>query len=218
MPKSIQLLTLIDRSGSMAGKVKDTVGAYNAFIEGLVAKDVKAKAALATFDNRFELVYSETKLSKVEPVTVTTEAIQPRGSTALYDAIAKLCSLGDKEKPCMVTIISDGGENASHEMNQAAAQRIVKECEKAGWEFQFIGMDIDAKTAASGMRFARSAYDGSAAMGATTLDTIRGDMGDQGPIGTKAATYFVNATQDKKDDKDSQSPEIKSGISTSSVD
>lgn len=218
MTKKIQLITLIDRSGSMGGKVQHTVDAYNELVSSLRHQGVQAKSLVASFDNEFTVVQDFTKLKKVVPLTANNPDIQPRGLTALYDAICKVCALGNPQKPCVVQIISDGGENMSREATLQIAQKCVKEYEGFGWEFQFVGMDINLDTALSGMTFAagtRSAMGSTVSLNASGL---RGASGPRGDIGMKVSSYYNAIQEEAEDVTDNKDTEAVSSVPTSSVD
>lgn len=145
-----EIAVIMDRSGSMASIWDDAVGGLQSFIEE--QKEVKGKAnfTLAAFDDKYEEVYSGQDLDTV-PAEVPT-SIHPRGSTALNDAIGKTIGAlkqrvdkSDDDIQVIVTIITDGGENASSEWDGAKIKELIKECqEELDWTFIFLGCNQDA--------------------------------------------------------------------------
>jgi hypothetical protein len=149
-----ELLTIFDRSGSMGIIVDDMVGGYNSFIEEQrvqLGNDVNV--SLYSFDNFYEVVYDNVNIDKVKKLTV--DDVQPRGSTALYDACCRsIDKLGerlnaspDNERPekVIVMIITDGQENCSKMYNKISLkERIREQTDKYGWGFLFLAANQDA--------------------------------------------------------------------------
>lgn len=205
-------LNLMDRSGSMAGRIDEAVNGYNVMNESSLKEGQDAVVTLAIFDNQFDVLYEKVPLIQMKKLTV--DEVMPRGGTALYDSISKLLALGDRSQPTLVQVFSDGGENGSREMTQEQCQALCKQCEDAGWEIQFIGMDIDAKQAASGLQFrsAQTAYEAysnlsNQEMGLKGAQGAQGPMGTAGTVGLKRAAYTTAVANHKitslKDDEDS---------------
>lgn len=140
----IEILALMDRSGSMHGIMDEAVGAFNTFIETQrkLELDDDVTVTLASFDYEYSVVFDRVKLKDV-PV-LTREMVEPRGMTALYDSIGKLIT-GTKypDRDTVLLIQTDGAENASQEFKHADILALIKEKEKAGWDVNFIGANID---------------------------------------------------------------------------
>jgi len=141
----IEILALIDRSGSMYNIIEEAVGAFNAFIgeQRELGVDDVVKVTLAAFDDKYEVIYDRVALDKVKELTVSD--VRPRGMTALYDSIGKLI-MGAKypTRDTILLIQTDGHENMSKEFNQTAIKAMIKEREAMGWDVNFIGAGIDA--------------------------------------------------------------------------
>ncbi len=148
-----ELIFILDRSGSMAGLEQDTIGGYNALIEKQKREAGECNLTTVLFDNRYELLHERVPLGRVRPMTEKEYFV--RGSTALLDAIGrsieravqaqKYAMPGRKADKVLFVITTDGMENASHEYTLQQVRQMV-ECQKAryGWEFIFLGANIDA--------------------------------------------------------------------------
>lgn len=154
----VEILALIDRSGSMHSIMKEAVGAFNTFIEEQrkAGLDDKVKVTLAAFDNKYEVVFDRVDIDDLPELTV--DQVQPRGMTALNDAIGNLIT-GAKhpDRDTVLLIQTDGWENASQEFTGAQIKDLVKEREEAGWDVNFIGAglnDEDVKAMGEGYGFA----------------------------------------------------------------
>ena len=158
--KKMELVFILDRSGSMSGLELDTIGGFNSVLEKQKKdRNGEVNVTTALFDNEYELLHSKIPIQEVKPLTEKEYFV--RGSTALLDAIGKTISqvkaeqnkLKTKEKSGKVlfVIITDGMENASKEYTVNAIKKLISEQkEKENWEFLFLGANIDAiKTAES---------------------------------------------------------------------
>ena len=148
-----ELVFILDRSGSMQGLEKDTIGGFNAMIEKQKKEPGEAFVSTVLFDDRVEVLHDRVPLHEVRPITQQEYSV--RGCTALLDAIGgAIHHIGnihkyarDEDVPArtLFVITTDGMENASR--RYTAPQ--VKECirrqkERYGWEFLFLGANIDA--------------------------------------------------------------------------
>ena len=153
-----EMVFILDRSGSMAGLEKDTIGGFNSLIEKQKKEQGEAVVTLILFDDQYELIYEHADINKIKPLT--NKEYYARGMTALLDAVGKaitqvknrhLVAL-ENEVPnkTMVVIITDGCENASREFNLNGIKKMIEnqksECQ---WEFMFLGANIDAVSAAA---------------------------------------------------------------------
>lgn len=148
-----EMVFILDRSGSMAGLESDTIGGYNSLMEKQKNKQGEATVTTVLFDDRYEMIYDRADIKKVKPMDGKT--YYARGSTALLDAIGKTINhVGNRHKfapdnelpgKTMVVIITDGYENASREFSLDKV-RSMTEHQKTnfGWEFLFLGANIDA--------------------------------------------------------------------------
>lgn len=147
-----ELVYILDMSGSMQAFTDDTIGGYNTMIAEQKKQDGEAFVTTVFFDDRYIVHHDRVNLKKVKKLTRAD--YQPLGMTAMLDAVARtIISVGQKldampedEKPSkvMVTIVTDGYENASKEFNWQRVQDMIKEQrEKYSWVFTFIGANID---------------------------------------------------------------------------
>lgn len=153
-----ELVFLIDRSGSMSGLEKDTVGGFNSMIEKQKKQDGKCFVSTVLFDHETEVLHDRLPLDRIGKMT--ENEYFTRGSTALLDALGgairhignihKYARNEDVPEHTMFIITTDGMENSSH---QYTAERIKAMIERQkseyGWEFLFIGANIDAVTTAA---------------------------------------------------------------------
>lgn len=149
----VELVFILDRSGSMAGLEKETIAGFNRLIQQ--QKEVQGEALVSTvlFDDRFEVLHNRVSIQKIEHMT--SKDYYVRGSTALLDAIGRSIlkirnvhkALEEQNKPekTLFFITTDGMENASVEFNYERVNEYIQlQKEKYGWEFIFIGANIDA--------------------------------------------------------------------------
>lgn len=153
---------IIDRSGSMAGLTKDTIGSFNTFLAE--QKEVPGEAAftLCTFNTDYQLVHDFIKLDTVPDLNETT--YRPSGGTALLDAMGstidsvgqKLAAMPEDERPSKVIflVITDGEENSSKRYTKDQIKSMVEHQQSAyKWGFVFVGANIDAFHAGQSMGF-----------------------------------------------------------------
>ena len=151
----MDLFFILDRSGSMSGSERDTINGFNAFIEKQAVKKQNIRVTTILFDDEYQVLYSRKPISEVKPLTEKEYYV--RGCTALLDSIGKTVnSYKNEVGSAMCIITSDGYENASREYDRDQIRRIIESC---GWEFVFIGADIDSYAEASriGIRKSRVA-------------------------------------------------------------
>ena len=153
-----ELVFIIDRSGSMGGLESDTIGGFNAMIEKQKKESGEAFVSTILFDNVSEVLHDRIRLADVPQMTANDYTV--RGCTALIDAIGgairhistihKYARPEDIPVNTMFIITTDGQENASHQFESAEVKEMIERQKKMyGWEFLFIGANIDAvKTAA----------------------------------------------------------------------
>jgi uncharacterized protein YegL len=152
-----ELVFILDRSGSMSGLESDTIGGYNAMLKKQKKEPGEAIITTVLFDDRYELLHDRINLRGSAPLTDDDYFV--RGSTALLDAIGKTINkignvqkrTAEEERPehVMFVITTDGMENASREFSyEKIRQMIEHQKSKYGWEFIFLGANIDAIAAA----------------------------------------------------------------------
>lgn len=148
-----ELVFILDRSGSMSGLESDTVGGYNAMLEKQKKEDGQAYISTVLFDDRQEVIHDRVSLESVKPMTDKEYFV--RGCTALLDAIGgavhhigtihKYAREEDRPEKTVFVIITDGMENASRMYTYDKVRKMVEhQKEKFGWEFLFLGANMDA--------------------------------------------------------------------------
>jgi len=159
---------LIDRSGSMGHLTNDTIGSFNTFLADQKTVEGEAVFTLTTFSDSHTVVHDFVKLASVPDLSPNT--YKPSGGTALLDALGatmssvgtKLAAMPEDDRPSKVVflIITDGEENSSREFKlDKIKEMVVHQQEKYGWDFIFMGANIDAITTGEGYGFAaRNSY------------------------------------------------------------
>jgi uncharacterized protein YegL len=147
-----ELVFILDRSGSMGGLESDTIGGFNSMIEKQKKEPGKVYVSTVLFDNRSEVLHDRIKLEDVP--LMTEKDYYVRGSTALVDAIGgaihhivnihKHAREEDVPEKTMFIITTDGMENASRHYSSNQIKAMIERQKEAGWEFLFIGANIDA--------------------------------------------------------------------------
>lgn len=148
-----ELVFILDRSGSMAGLEGDTIGGFNSLIEKQRRQDGECYVSTVLFDNVSEVLHDRVRLSEIRKMTEDDYTV--RGCTALIDAIGsaihhiatihKYARREDVPEHTMFVIMTDGMENASRKYSSREVKRMIeKEKKKYGWEFLFIGANIDS--------------------------------------------------------------------------
>lgn len=159
-----ELVFILDRSGSMTGLESDTIGGFNSMIAKQKKESGEALVSTLLFDNESVVIHDRLPLSEVPPMTEAEYFT--RGSTALLDALGrairhigrihKYARREDVPEKTMFVIITDGYENSSRSYDYKTVRRLIESRkEKHGWEFIFLGANIDA--AAEAGRFGISA-------------------------------------------------------------
>ncbi len=137
-----QIVAILDRSTSMRGSELDVINNFNQFVKDQKKIPGKAELTLIMFDSVYQTIFHKKKLKNVPKLT--REDYWTRGYTALYDAVGKALSSFGKNDKVIVLIHTDGEENASKEYTKEKIQKLVKNRKKAGWEFLFVGQDLDS--------------------------------------------------------------------------
>ena len=147
-----ELVFILDRSGSMSGLETDTIGGFNGMLGKQKKEEGEANVTTVLFDDQIEIIHDRFPMEIVKPLTDTDYYV--RGCTALLDAVgstvAKIENVQTRlpeemraEKVIFV-ITTDGKENASREYSANMVKRMIEENQKKGWEFLFLGANIDA--------------------------------------------------------------------------
>ena len=148
-----ELVFILDKSGSMGGLEKDTIGGYNAMLKKQQAVEGECLITTVLFDNNYDLLHDRIDIRAVKPMTEKEYAVG--GSTALLDAVGQTISkIGNAQKntaddyraeKVLFVIITDGQENASREYNAKRVKELIgRQKAKYNWEFIFLGANIDA--------------------------------------------------------------------------
>ena len=148
-----EMVFILDRSGSMAGLEKDTIGGFNSMIERQKKADGEALVSTVPFSNHSVVIHDRVNLRDIEPMTDRQYFVG--GCTALIDAIGgaihhignihKYAREEDVPEHTIFVITTDGMENASHIYSSDEVKAMVqRQKDRYGWEFLFLGANIDA--------------------------------------------------------------------------
>lgn len=161
--KITELVFILDRSGSMSGLESDTIGGFNAMLQKQKAEAGTAYVTTVLFDDKYELLHDRIDIRGV--AELTDEEYFVRGSTALYDAVGKTVqklrnvlkhtAVEQRADKVLFVITTDGMENSSREYSAAKIKTLIETQRKAGWEFLFLGANIDAAAAAEEIGIAK---------------------------------------------------------------
>ena len=159
-----EIVFILDRSGSMAGLEDNTIGGFNAMIEKQKKEPGEALVSTVLFDNESEVIHDRVDIQRIK--SMTRNEYYVRGCTALLDAVGgaihhignvhKYAREEDRPEKTLFVITTDGMENASRKYSYEKLKAMIqRQKEKYGWEFLFLGANIDAAREAS--RFGISA-------------------------------------------------------------
>ena len=147
-----ELVFILDRSGSMSGLEGDTIGGFNAMIKKQQKETDAALVSTVLFNQRSEVLHDRIALADVKPLT--EEDYQVGGTTALLDAVGNAVKhiknvhkyARDEDRPAKTIFIitTDGLENSSREFSYKDVKRLIEQQKELGWEFVFLGANIDA--------------------------------------------------------------------------
>jgi hypothetical protein len=152
-----EIAVILDRSGSMLSVKQDMEGGFAQFVAAQRAEPGQCSLSLYQFDDQYEIVYEERPLCDVPELSIV-----PRGSTALLDAVGRsMARIGERlaakpehERPAIVIVmvITDGQENASHEVSRRALKAAIKvQQRKYNWRFMYLGADASAFSEAASL-------------------------------------------------------------------
>lgn len=153
-----ELVFILDKSGSMSGLETDTIGGFNAMLKKQQKADGEAYVTTVLFNHDYELLHDRINVKGISPMT--DDDYEVGGTTALLDTIGftlqkimnvqKRTSESERADKVLFVITTDGMENASREYTADKIKKMIQEQkEKYGWEFIFLGANIDAVTTAA---------------------------------------------------------------------
>ena len=159
-----EMVFILDKSGSMSGLEADTIGGFNSMIERQKRAEGEALVSTVLFSNESTVIHDRVDVQKIKPLT--EQEYSAYGCTALIDAIGqaihhignvhKYARKEDVPEHTIFVITTDGMENASHRYTSDEVKKMVeKKKEKYGWEFLFLGANIDAVETAKHFGIAR---------------------------------------------------------------
>jgi hypothetical protein len=156
---SVHSYILLDRTGSMEPIWSEALSSVNAYADGLATLDggprVDADITLAVFDAQdgFQFDVLRNDVDAEDWKEVTNREVTPRGMTPLYDAIGRIVSLAEKDRPdkAVIVIMTDGEENSSTELDKKAAKAALDRIRKKGWEVVFLGTEFSNFNDAEGV-------------------------------------------------------------------
>lgn len=147
-----EMIFILDRSGSMEGLEKDTIGGFNSMIKKQKQETGEALISTVLFDDEIEVLHDRENLESVK--ILTEQDYYVRGCTALLDAVGgaikhignihKYIREEDVPENIIFVITTDGMENASRKYSATKVKKMIDEKKKQGWEFIFLGANIDA--------------------------------------------------------------------------
>ena len=154
-----ELIFILDRSGSMSGLEADTIGGFNSMIEKQKKAPGEALVSTVLFDGEAEVIHDRVPLEDIKSMTDSEYYV--RGCTALLDAVGgavhhianvhRYARSEDVPEHTLFVITTDGMENASRRYGTSQVKRMIEhEKEKYGWDFLFLGANIDAVSTARG--------------------------------------------------------------------
>lgn len=158
-----ELVFILDRSGSMSGLEADTVGGFNSFVENQKKQEGECLVTVVLFNQDAEILYDRAKLDGIRKMA--TDDYCPGGMTALLDAVGstverislvhKYARNEDVPEKTIFVITTDGMENASRKYSAKAVKALVELKKDDGWEFLFLGANIDAVSTAEDIGISR---------------------------------------------------------------
>ena len=164
MSNIMEVVFIIDRSGSMSGQESDIIGGFNAMLARQSKEDYQALITTVLFDTQVARIHDRVPLAQVP--TLTEGDYQVGGCTALLDAIGSnidhikmvhhYARPEDRPAKTLFVIMTDGLENASRRFSGAQIRELIQQQENVGWEFMFIGADIDVFASADDVGIKRS--------------------------------------------------------------
>lgn len=159
MKKNVtEVVFILDKSGSMAGLETDTIGGFNGMLNKQKKAEGEAYVTTVLFNHQYELLHDRIHVKGISPITERDYEVG--GTTALLDAIGfsiqkivnvqKNTSVVERADQVLFVITTDGMENASREFTSEKIKKMIThQKEKYGWDFMFLGANIDAISTAA---------------------------------------------------------------------
>ena len=194
----VQIICILDRSGSMRKLAEDTIGGYNSFLEKQKQNPGKAEVTTILFDDQYEIISESVDINETKELT--SAEYFARGTTALLDAVGRTVTntLGkmEKEKVCpekrrvLIMIMTDGLENASKEYKKSDVKKLIDATTKNyNWNYVFIGANMDSVSEAKSLGIsARNAANYSHDSGGvqksfSMMDAAANEVREKGTVG-----------------------------------
>lgn len=147
-----ELVFILDKSGSMSGLESDTIGGFNSMLKKQQSAEGTAFVSTVLFNNRSQVLHDRIPLAEVQPLTEDDYVVG--GTTALLDAVGdaikhvrnihKYAREEDRPSKTLFVITTDGYENSSRKFSYGEVKRLIEQQREVGWEFIFLGANIDA--------------------------------------------------------------------------
>lgn len=204
----LNIVCVLDRSGSMFSVMEEMVQSFNSFVDEQKKENENTKLTMISFNWKNETIFDKVPLKELPELTL--DMVHPTGGTALFDAIGKAITLINSDNT-IVLIQTDGEENSSNIFSSKSIKEMIKLKEESGWKFVFIGSGLDEMTAekarggmtkhfdlSSDHTVSFSASSGISASGALGPKGPRGAQGDLGLYGTVLNAAVTNYMDNKK--------------------
>ncbi|CAL6005502.1 von_Willebrand factor type A domain-containing protein [Hexamita inflata] len=158
---TVEVVAILDKSGSMRHLINDTIGGFNAYLQELQKQENQVNVTLIQFNGKCHIQYEHQPVKRCKKLT--KRSYQPYGSTALNDSLGKaitnmqayLQQISNDKRPSKISffVSTDGAENSSCKYTQEQVKKLVESCTEEKWEFLFAGANIDPQQAGQALGF-----------------------------------------------------------------
>lgn len=189
--KDVNIVVLLDRTGSMEKILNDTICGFNTFLrQQKEQKEVRIKFSLTFFSTtQIEEKYSDVDINEVEELN--TQNYRPLGGTPLWDAIGTTINKLADKKDLLFVIITDGEENSSKEYKTEAVKKMIEQQEKeANWQFLYLGVGLEN-------------FDDATSVGIRSSHAFSGDLNAYHGL-SKTVAYYANTGKVAYDEDDNK--------------